>query len=127
MNRLSSKTARMLIASMVAILLAACGDDEPKTSKQKLPQQSTVTVTLDAERQDIYDTSCKVCHGMANTGAPVSGQPADWQDRSAKGIDVVLDNTMNGFQAMPPMGGCFDCTEEDFRQLITFMSGGMLK
>lgn len=127
MNKLRLKTALGLAAGMFVLLLSGCGDDEPKTSAQKVPQENAVTVTLDAERQDIYDTNCKVCHGMAGTGAPVSGQTEDWQGRVAVGMDTIVDRVMDGYQAMPPMGGCFDCTEEDFRELTRFMTNGIAK
>ena len=82
---------------------------------------AAVATTLDADRQEIYETSCEICHGLADSGAPQTGIAADWQERSARGMDVVVDNAMNGYQAMPPMGGCFHCTVDDFRQLISFM------
>jgi cytochrome c5 len=64
---------------------------------------------------------------MAGTGAPVSGKLSDWQERTGKGMEALLNNSMDGYQAMPAMGGCFDCAEEDFRQLITFMTSGLVK
>ena len=108
-------------------LLAACdgGNDSTGASQSAMP--GVEVVRLDARRQDIYDTNCAVCHGMAGTGAPLTGQLSDWQDRSAKGMEVLLNNSMDGFQAMPAMGGCFVCTDEDFRPLITFMTSGLVK
>jgi cytochrome c5 len=108
-------------------LLAACsgGNDNGGPSPSAMP--GVEVVRLDARRQDIYDTNCAVCHGMAGTGAPLTGKLSDWQGRSAKGMEVLLNNSMDGFQAMPAMGGCFDCTEEDFRPLITFMTSGLVK
>ncbi len=109
------------------LLLAGCGgsNDGTGTSQSAMPEAQVVQ--LDARRQDIYDTNCAVCHGMAGTGAPQTGQLADWQERSAKGMEALLNNSMDGFQAMPAMGGCFDCTEDDFRPLITFMTSGLVK
>jgi cytochrome c5 len=105
-------------------LLGGC-DDGGNEKGAASPSATAVVVTLDANRQEIYETSCKICHGLANSGAPQTGVAADWQERSARGMEVMVDNAMNGYQAMPPMGGCFHCTEEDFRQLIGFMTSGI--
>ena len=121
------KLVKAFTLSIPMFLVAACGgsDESSETSKSAMPEAQVVT--LDAQRQDIYDISCAVCHGMEGTGAPQSGKLSDWQERSSKGMEAMLNNAMDGFQAMPAMGGCFDCTEEDFRQLITFMTSGILK
>jgi cytochrome c5 len=121
------KLVKAFTLGLPVLLVVACGgsDDGAGTSKSVMPK--TQVVTLDARRQDIYDTNCAVCHGMEGTGAPQSGKLSDWQERSGKGMEAMLNNAMDGFQAMPAMGGCFDCTEEDFRPLITFMTGRMLE
>jgi cytochrome c5 len=41
----------------------------------------------------------------------------------AKGMDTLLDNTINGYKGMPPLGMCMDCGEEEFEALIRFMAG----
>lgn len=118
---------KTLTLGLPILLVAACGvsDDNTATAASAVPEMQQIT--LDARGQDVYDTNCVVCHGMAGSGAPQTGAIADWQERSGQGMDVMLNNAMDGFQAMPAMGGCFDCDEDDFRQLITFMTSGMLK
>lgn len=104
-----------------ALLLAACGKTEaPPTAAVPAPAASAST---SPELQAIYERSCKACHATPGTGAPLSGDSKAWAPRVAQGIDTLLDHTFNGFQAMPPMGACMDCTEEQFEQLIEFMSG----
>lgn len=118
---------KIVFLSVAMLLLAACDGGEQSNSSSKPTMPKGQVVVLDARGQDVYDTNCKVCHGLPNSGAPQSGQLSDWQERSAKGMDTMLNNVMDGVQAMPAMGGCFDCTENDFRQLITFMTSGILK
>jgi len=43
--------------------------------------------------------------------------------RIAQGPDTLLDHTINGYNGMPPMGLCVQCSEEQFLGLISFMSG----
>ena len=52
-----------------------------------------------------------------------SGNMGDWQPRLAKGMDTLLDHTINGFNGMPPLGMCMDCGEAEFVALINFMAG----
>ena len=113
---------------VIALALAACGE-ESAPGKKSAPQMEAKVVAaqeLSPELRTIYQTSCQVCHDNAGTGAPVSGVAEDWTARVELGMDPMLENVMNGYQGMPAMGGCFHCTEEDFRLLIGFMTGGRL-
>ena len=69
-----------------------------------------------------FDKSCKVCHATGAAGAPKVGDAAAWEPRMAKGMDALLVSVNNGLNAMPPKGMCFDCTDEDYIALITYMS-----
>jgi len=70
-----------------------------------------------------WSRSCALCHVDGNAGAPRIGQAAEWQPRLAKGADVLLRHTIEGFNKMPPLGYCMSCEEADFRVLIDFMAG----
>jgi len=37
-------------------------------------------------------------------------------------MDTLVNHVTNGFNAMPPRGLCMDCTAEQYKALITFMS-----
>ena len=56
-------------------------------------------------------------------GAPPAGDAAAWAPRLAKGEDTLLRHTIEGFNNMPPLGYCMDCSRDDFRRLIRFMAG----
>lgn len=70
-----------------------------------------------------WSRSCALCHVDGNAGAPRVGHPEEWQPRLAKGRDVLMQNTIEGFNKMPPLGYCMACEREDFRALIDFMAG----
>jgi cytochrome c5 len=42
----------------------------------------------------------------------------------AKGINTLLDNVVNGYGGMPPLGLCMDCDADQFEALIVFMATG---
>ena len=68
-----------------------------------------------------YERSCMACHGV-RSAAPLSGHAESWRPRLAQGMDTLLKHTREGLRGMPAMGMCPDCGEQDFRDLITFMS-----
>ncbi len=69
----------------------------------------------------LYERSCLACHGV-RSAAPLTGHAPSWQARLQQGPDVLLAHTREGLRGMPAMGLCPDCGEQDFRDLITFMS-----
>ena len=69
----------------------------------------------------LYERSCFVCHGVRSS-APLAGFPQAWKSRLAQGQEVLLAHVRHGFKAMPPNGLCNDCSDDEFRQLIQFMS-----
>lgn len=118
------KTAKYLTGTVLfSLLLTACD------SSQLLSQQEAFDPTLSSQLQPqdshlsaIYNRSCKSCHTIATTGAPLTGDSQSWQDRMDKGMDQLLDNVINGFGGMPPFGMCMDCEPEQFEALIAFMA-----
>ena len=102
-------------------LLAACNGAAESPARAAMPH-ATGTPGLSPALQAVYDRSCKTCHSSPATGAPQSGDAAAWAARAAQGTDVLLDHTINGYKAMPPLGACMDCDEEQFRALIAHMA-----
>lgn len=80
------------------------------------PQQflKTIIGTKD-EGEQIYTHFCSNCHAqkpIIPLGAPRIGEEGDWKVRLKQGIDVLFKHTDEGFNGMPPRGGCFECTDE---------------
>ena len=75
---------------------------------------------------DIYNSACVACHTSGVLGAPKLQVAADWQPRlDEKGFDQVWKNAVSGINAMPPMGTCGDCTEDDIKSAIEYMIEGI--
>lgn len=76
--------------------------------------------------KDIYAGACTACHAGGVLGAPKTQVAADWQPRlDEKGFDQVWKNAVNGINAMPAMGTCGDCTEDDIKAAIEYMIEGI--
>lgn len=71
---------------------------------------------------DKYGKSCGVCHGSGAAGAPKTGVEADWAPRLTKGMDTLVSSVEKGMNAMPPKGMCYDCSADDYKALIEYMS-----
>jgi len=84
---------------------------------------SATTAPLTPELAQRWATTCALCHVDGTTGAPRTGVSADWTERVARGKDVLMRHTIEGFNDMPPLGYCMSCEEADFSALIDFMSG----
>lgn len=69
----------------------------------------------------IVEHFCSVCHAenpQIPLGAPSQKIDADWQERVKKGLAVLLENTAEGYHAMPARGGCFECSDEQLTKAI---------
>jgi len=75
-----------------------------------------------AAGEAIYNKACIACHAAGVAGAPKLGDAAAWEPRIAKGIDALLETAINGLNAMPPRGTCMDCSDDDLRNAIEFMT-----
>lgn len=104
----------LLCILLLSFGLGACSDEERS--------QAEAAVTLTPELAQLFRQTCANCHTQPITTAPQSGDRQAWQKILAKGMDITLERTINGYGGMPPGGQCFECTPEDLRQLILFMS-----
>jgi len=119
-----------LVSIAVLALTAACSK-APDNSAATTDTTGNTTAAVDSKRlmptdpdtKSLYIQSCYSCHGTGAAGAPRTGNSGDWAPRLAKGMDTLLDHTINGFNGMPPLGMCMDCGEEEFVALINFMAG----
>lgn len=94
--------------------------------KKFLLAVSLVAVAASAQAaQDpeaVFTKACSACHNGQLPMAPKKGDKAAWEPRLAKGMDALVASVTNGFNAMPPRGLCMDCTAEDYKATIEWMS-----
>lgn len=106
---------RRVMALIVAGFSLACG-----TTTSPTPP---APVTLSTQQAVVLQRICAECHLRPGIGSPTIGYEDDWKARRAKGFDVLLANTVNGYRQMPPLGTCSFCSEEDLRQLVAYVAG----
>ena len=72
--------------------------------------------------QQVYDQFCFACHSTGVGGAPKLKNAAEWAPHLAKGDDALWKSIMNGLNAMPPKGTCMNCSDDELRAALGYMS-----
>ena len=72
--------------------------------------------------EQTYNRYCFSCHATGIASAPRTGDAEAWTPRIAKGMDALLQSTIEGVPpGMPPYGLCSSCTEEELAAAIDYM------
>ena len=71
--------------------------------------------------QQVYESVCKACHGTGLSGAPKFGDKAWVQLEKKEGLKELVKDAIKGERAMPPRGGCVDCTDEEVRAAVKYL------
>jgi cytochrome c5 len=94
----------------------------PKVSTAPEPEPVTTVMT----GPQVYNAACNACHGNGVGGAPIVGNVEAWAPRIAKGMDVLNDHAINGFdgEAATPMlakGGRVDLSDQEVMDAVAYM------
>ena len=108
----------LLAISVLALSACSKAPHQPQTA-----EQSAALAPADARLAQLYDGSCKSCHTVADSLAPLTGDRTLWDPRWALGEDALLAASIQGKGGMPAGGQCFSCTPDDLKALIRFMAG----
>ncbi|PKM22700.1 MAG: cytochrome c5 family protein [Gammaproteobacteria bacterium HGW-Gammaproteobacteria-14] len=85
---------------------------------------ATETVAAGPRAGDaVYNAACMACHATGAAGAPKTGDKAAWAPRIGKGMATLVKNSINGINAMPPMGMCMNCSEDEIKAAVEYMVG----
>jgi cytochrome c5 len=83
---------------------------------------ATFSFSADEAVMAKYQQSCSICHSVGAAGAPKTGSAEEWAPRLEKGMDTLVASVTNGLNAMPPKGMCNDCSADDYKAMIEYMS-----
>lgn len=82
-----------------------------------------IKTSLEPEKE-IYNAYCANCHAkepLIEMGAPKFRHLLDWQVILKKDKALIFNNVNEGMNAMPPRGGCFECSDELLKKTIDYM------
>ncbi|MFP0196156.1 c-type cytochrome [Pseudomonas sp. PHC1] len=113
------RASRFTWLLLLAVALAGCGEDAKPPTSSGIARSA---MPSDPALAQIYANSCQLCHANPAANAPLTGDRKAWEPRIQQGADTLLDHAINGYNGMPPMGQCVECSEEQFLRLIGFMA-----
>ncbi len=107
------------------VILIAWTDNSWAASSAQATESQITVAALSARQSTLWAGSCAFCHVDGNAGAPRMGYRAEWAERLTQGEGVLLRNTLEGLNNMPPLGYCMACESDDFRAMIRFMTSSV--
>lgn len=96
---------------------------EGAVTLDRLPAPTTANLIAGAE---IWDATCRGCHGLGIADSPKITDREAWAPRIAQGKDVLYQHALEGFfgpdsAMMPPRGGNPSLSDEDVKAAVDFM------
>ncbi|MFQ5800544.1 MAG: c-type cytochrome [Candidatus Hydrothermarchaeales archaeon] len=107
-----------VVGIVFLILLAGClGETEQKTEKKTAVVQPTPSI---AEGKTVFDSNCRVCHGLDGKGVPGTGA-ADLTSPRVKALsrERKIDQVTNGGIEMPAYGDAL--TQEEIEAVVEYI------
>ena len=123
-ERMTRSLTGGVLAGVLAMVLAGCGENEQARAPEVGPGDATATAAADAPHpgEAVYNNFCFSCHAAGVSGAPKLGDKEAWAPRIAKGQDLLLQATIEGVPpAMPAKGMCFNCSDEELASVVDYM------
>lgn len=74
--------------------------------------------------QIVFRSYCVSCHGVnphVPVNAPAIGNKKVWSGLKRLGLNRLLSLTIDGVNAMPARGGCFECSDDQLKAAIVYM------
>lgn len=120
MNPFNMKGGKMLVLGATLVGLLTDCDSGP--SQEHILATAQTLTPEDSALNEIYQRTCKNCHILVDTGAPLTGDQHEWAARLEKGKETLVNNIISGFGGMPPFGLCMECGPKEFEVLVDFMA-----
>ena len=71
--------------------------------------------------KQVYESVCIACHGAGAAGAPKFGDKVWLELEKKEGLKELVKDAIKGKRAMPPKGGCADCSVEEISAAVQHM------
>ena len=109
-NEMVNITNRTIFPLACLLYLAACGTEDNQgapieNAATEQPAPPPAATEPEISGQDAYNQVCARCHDTGANDAPVTGNPADWENRSDLWQAVLMEHANAGYLEMPAKGG----------------------
>jgi cytochrome c5 len=116
----SSVQAR--IAPPVRVAVAGQDNTALKIVPVANPNAAVAVLATYKNGTEVFEGTCKACHGAGIAGAPKAGDAAAWAPRIAKGKATLYEHALKGFTGtagvMPAKGGRTDLSDDLIKQAV---------
>ena len=136
------KKTPLILASVLSVLLAACGGQDSGGSAGSAPAPTAAApaaapapapaapapvaaAPANAAGESVYKKTCALCHSSGVAGAPIPGNKDEWGPRIAQGNDTLYKHAIEGYTGekgmMPARGGAATLSDDDVKAAVDFM------
>lgn len=134
MKKIFSIVAALAVVAGAAVAVAQSVDDEiaerlaaPDSSCMQGDECAAAVAAAPAggaarSGEDVYNATCHTCHATGAAGAPKLGDAGAWGPRIGKGMDTLYTHAIGGFNAMPAKGLCMDCSDDEVKAAVDYMT-----
>lgn len=71
---------------------------------------------------EVYEQTCRTCHGTGNLGAPRVDDGKRWKKLIKEGLDDLVPAALRGVRRMPARGGNPALSDEDVALAVIYMA-----
>jgi len=71
--------------------------------------------------KEVYEAVCVACHGTGVSGATKFGDKKWTELEKKEGLKSLVRDAVKGERAMPPKGGCSDCTADEIKAAVKYL------
>jgi cytochrome c5 len=123
-----------LVVCATSQLSYAVSNSEKQKSRAKLKSKTNVASPAEdparaeirakynlVQGKQIYEQACTACHATGLLAAPKFCDVQAWKPRIAKGMDVLLQHTIQSYNSMPAKGGVESLTIAECGNAVAYM------
>ena len=106
------------------VRVAVAGQDNTALKIEPIANPNAAVAVLANYKNgtEVFEGTCKACHGPGIAGAPKAGDSAAWAPRIAKGKATLYEHALKGFTGtagvMPAKGGRTDLSDDLIKQAV---------
>ncbi len=110
------------IAPPVRVAVAGQDNSALKIEPIANPNAAVAVLANYKNGTEVFEGTCKACHGLGIAGAPKAGDHTAWAPRIAKGKATLYEHALKGFTGtagvMPAKGGRTDLSDDLIKQAV---------
>lgn len=102
---------RILSIAVIGLIIVGCAQENADVPQAPVPESDPTAATppqaanLELSGVEAYKMACATCHESGLNGAPATGDPDAWSNRSMQWEAVLFDHAKHGYMDMPAKGG----------------------